>query len=163
MFRRAVILCALISPCIISSMVGAAQVPTVQRAKLPEFQEGTFLGVTRCRPDPVFEYCTKGIDRVYTIIVDNKPYVLRAGPTEAQLLGMIGNLVAPESRTSMASRNLLEHMTPHSAVQVRFHGGGVDVRALTQSAKGPRYEASHYQLALSQMDRMYHRGPEGPE
>lgn len=159
MFRRAAILLALIPSCL-----GVAQVPSIQRSTLPEFQEATFLGVTSCRPDPVFEYCTKGIDRVYTIMVDGKPYVLRSGPTEEQLLGMIGNLVAPESRTSMASRNLLEHMTPHSTVEVRFHGGGVDVRALEPSGKGPpRYTASHYLLALSQMDRMYHRGPEGPE
>jgi len=158
MFRRAAILLALIPPCF-----GSAQVPSVQRATLPDYQEATYLGVTSCRPDPVFEYCTKGIDRVYTIMVDGKPYVLRSGPTEAQLLSMIGNLVAPESRSSTASRNLLEHMTPHSTVEVRFHGDAVDVRVLTPSAKGPRYEASHYLLALSQMDRLYHRGPEGPE
>ncbi len=163
MLRRATILVALIPPCIFLPCVGAAQVPSVQRATLPDFQEATYLGVTSCRPDPVFEYCTRGIDRVYTIIVDGKPYVLRSGPTQAQLLSMIGNFVAPESRSSTVSRNLLEHVTPHSEVLVRFHGDSVDVRVLTQSAKGPRYEASHYLLALSQMDKLYHRGPEGPE
>jgi len=157
MLRRAAICLALIPPCI-----SAAQVPSIQRAPLPEYQEATFLGVTNCRPDPVFEYCTKGIDRVYTIMVDGKPYVLRSGPTEAQLLAMIGTLVAPENRSQVASRNVLDHMQPNTEVQVRFHGDGVEVRTLTASARGPRYQASHYLLALSQMDRMYHRGPESP-
>jgi hypothetical protein len=164
MFRCAAFLLALVPPCIVLPSTALAQVPTIQRATAPDFHEATFLGVTSCRPDPVFEYCTKGIDRVYTIMVDGKPYVLRSGPTESQLLSMIGNLVAPENRSSMASRNLLEHMTPNSEVEVRFHGSAVDVRALAPSGRGtPRYEASHYLLALSQMDRLYHRGPDRPE
>jgi hypothetical protein len=45
-------------------------------------------------------------------------------------------------------------------VLVRFHGGGVDVRALASSARAPRYLASHYTLALTRMDRLSHRTPD---
>jgi hypothetical protein len=137
------------------------QVPSVRRAPIPEYREAIFLGTTMCRPDPTFEYCSKASDKFYTILLNGQPYVLRSGPSNAEILAMIGAAVTPQFHAlETPNMNVLAGLRPETDVQVRFHGGGVDVRALTDSSKGPRYLASHYTLAPTRLDRLYHRGPD---
>jgi len=149
---------AILFVCACAGGAAVAQVPSVQQGPIPQFREAIYLGVTTCRPDPTFEYCSKGSDRFYTILLDGKPYVLRSGPSNAQILAMLHAVVVPDSLShTTPSRNLLDSLAPQTGVQVRFHGGSVDVRALTPSARGPRYAESHYDIALSREDRLYHR------
>jgi hypothetical protein len=141
----------------------AAQVPSIKRAPIPEYREATYLGTTTCRPDPAFEYCSRASDKFYTILLDGKPYVLRSGPSNAELLAMLGAAMMPENHNhpvETPSRNVLAGLAPHTGVRIRFHGGGVDVRVLADSSRGARYVASHYTLAATRMDRLYHRAPE---
>ncbi len=139
----------------------AAQVPSVRRAPIPEYREATYLGATTCRPDPTFEYCSRPSDKFYTILLDGKPFVLRSGPSNSEILAMIGATVTPEIHSlEVPNKNVLAGLTPQTGVRVRFHGGGVDVRALAPSPRAPRYLATHYTLAITRMDRLYHRVPE---
>jgi hypothetical protein len=139
----------------------AAQVPSVRRAPIPEYREATYLGSTTCRPDPTFEYCSKPGDKFYTILLDGKVRVLRSGPSDAEILAMIGAAVLPDTHsTAVPNKNVLAGLHPNTGVLVRVHGGGIDVRALSDSSRGARYLASHYTLAASRIDRLYHRAPE---
>lgn len=131
----------------------------MRRAPIAEYREATYLGATTCRPAPTFEYCSRPSDKLFTILLDGKPYVLRSQPGNVEILALIGAVVVPESH-SLPSKNVLATLRPDTGVEVRFHGGGVEVRALIPSARAPHYLASHYTLALSQMDRLYHRTPD---
>ena len=148
--------------CAFGCGLAAAQVPSLKRAPIPEYQEATYLGTTKCRPDPTFEYCSKASDKFYTILLGGKPYVLRSGVSDSQLLAMIvGAAVTPDAHTrDVPNKNVLANLTPETGVLVRFHGGGIDVRALASSSRSPRYMASHYTLAPTRMDRLYHRSPD---
>jgi hypothetical protein len=138
-----------------------AQVPSLRRAPIAEYREATYLGTTACRPDPTFEYCSRPSDKFYTILLDGKVCVLRSGPSDAEILAMIGAAVIPENHPrEIPSRNVLAGLAPNTGVQVRVHGGSIDVRALAESSRGARYQASHYTLAISRMDRLYHRSPD---
>jgi len=147
--------------CLLISGAAAAQVPSVQRAPIAEYREATFLGATTCRPDPAFEYCSKPSDRFYTILLDGRQYVLRSGPNDSEILAMIGAAMTPVNRSdSLPGKNVLATLAPDTNVEVRFHGGGFDVRVLSKSAKRARYSATHYEIAVSRLDRLYHHGPD---
>jgi hypothetical protein len=146
--------------CVFVCGLAAAQVPSVRRAPIAEYREATYLGTTACRPDPAFEYCTRPSDKFYTILLDGKLCVLRSGPSNAEILAMIGAAVIPENHaTTVPNKNVLAGLQPNTGVLVRVHGGSIDVRALSDSQRGARYEASRYELAASRTDRLYHRSP----
>jgi hypothetical protein len=150
---------------VISTLIcgwAAAQVPSIRRRPIPEYREATYLGATTCRPDPTFEYCSRASDKFYTILLDGKPYVLRSGPSNSELLAMLGAAMLPENHNrpvQTPGKNVLASLAPHTDVRIRFRGGGVDVRVLADSSRGARYVASHYTLAATRMDRLYHRAP----
>ncbi|MGB9029369.1 MAG: hypothetical protein WCC27_04535 [Acidobacteriaceae bacterium] len=129
----------------------AAQVVSVQRPPLPDYREATYLGTATCAPDPYYANCNHRGDKYYTILLDGKPYRLRPGFSDAALLSVVHALLAPQNHASLAlpDKNVLAHLAPHTGIQVRLEGRGVDVRVLAQSSKGPRYMASHYSLAAA--------------
>jgi hypothetical protein len=156
-FGRAAILVA----CGLACGIALPQVPSVRRAPIAEYREATYRGTTSCRPDPAFEYCSKPSDRFYTILLDGKLCVLRSGPSDSDILAMIGAAVIPDNHSiAVPNKNVLAGLLPNTGVLVRVHGGGIDVRALSDSSRGARYLASHYTLALTRIDRLYHRGPD---
>jgi hypothetical protein len=130
-----------------------AQVPSFRRPPMPEFQRATFLGATPCKPDPYYANCPHRGDPLYTIIVNERPFVLRPG-FSLPLLTMVHILITPWNRASLSlpGDNVLDRLPPGTGVQIRLRDRGMDVRVLAQSSKGPRYLASHYGFAKSQDD-----------
>ncbi len=128
----------------------AAQVPSFRRPPIPEFQRATFVGASPCSPDPYFSNCEHRGDPLYTIVLDGRPFVVVPGFSQ-RLRTVVHVLVRPCRRATLRLRgdNVLDHLPPGTEVQIRFRDGGVDVRALAQSSKGPRYLASHYGFAPS--------------
>ena len=138
----------------------AAQVPSFRRPPIPEFQRATFLGATPCKPDAYYANCEHRGDPLYTIVLDGHTFVLRPG-FSLPLVTMVHILVTPWNRASLSlpGDNVLDHLPPGSVVQIRMRDGGVDVRVLAQSSKGPRYLGSHYAFAKSQDDADRNDGP----
>ncbi len=131
----------------------AAQVPSFRRPPMPEFQRATFLGAAPCKPDPYYANCERRGDPLYTIVLDGRTVVLRPG-FSLPLRTMVHLLITPWNRASLSlpGDNVLDHLPPDTSVQIRLRDGGMDVRVLAQSSKGPRYLASHYGFAKSQDD-----------
>jgi hypothetical protein len=120
---------------------------------MPEFQGATFLGASPCRPDPYYANCEHRGDPLYTIVLDGRPFILRPG-FSLPLRTMVHILITPWNRASLSlpGDNVLDHLTPGTNIGIRLRDGGMDVRVLAQSSKGPRYLASHYGFAKSQDD-----------
>ena len=131
----------------------AAQVPSFRQPPIPEFQRATFLGTSACSPDPYYSNCEHRGDPLYTLVLDGRPFVVKPG-FSLPLMTMVHVLLTPWDRSSLSlpGDNVLDHLPPGTEVQIRFRDGGVDVRALAQSSKGPRYLASHYGFAPSPED-----------
>lgn len=143
----------LVAFALICGTASAAQVPSFTRPPVPEFQEATFLGATSCAPDPYHANCAHRGDRFYAIDIGGKAYLLH--PTfSLPLLMMAHILLTPGNRASMPlpGDNVLAHLSPGSSFQIHLIDGGVDVRILAQSSKGPRYLASRYTFVSSAVD-----------
>ncbi|HVT99185.1 MAG TPA: hypothetical protein VHE33_16890 [Acidobacteriaceae bacterium] len=138
----------------------AAQVPSFRRPPMPEFQRATFLGASPCKPDPYYANCEHRGDPLYTIVLDGRTFVLHPG-FSLPLLTMAHLLLTPWNRSSLSlpGDNVLDHLPPGTMVQIRMRDGGMDVRVLAQSSKGPRYLASHYGFAKSQDEANSGDGP----
>jgi hypothetical protein len=117
--------------------------------------------MTACSTDISFDYCSNVADKFYTVTLDGKPYVLKPGLSDMQKLATLSTVAASGGHLILVilNGNVLAHIAPNTPVQIRFHGGGVDVRVLTQTKKGPRLEASHYDIAISQMEPQHHKPP----
>jgi hypothetical protein len=139
--------------CAVLCGTAAAQVPSFRRPPIPEYQEATFLGANTCTPDPYGEHCSRHTNKVYTILIQGKPYELQPAFT-LPLMTMIHILLSPGNRASavLPGDNVLAHAAPDALVQVHFDDEGVDVRVLAQSSKGPRYLSSHYTFAAAPAD-----------
>jgi len=91
--------------------------------------------------------------------LNGKDYVLKPGPSNEEMLTTIGVAMASPGGALimiLMERNVLKDLAVNAPVQMRFHGGGVDVRVLKETKKGPRYRASHYDLAISQIEPVHH-------
>ncbi len=131
----------------------AAQVPSFRRPPAPEFQQATFLGTATCSPDPYHSNCAHRGDKYYAIDIGGKSYLLH--PTfSLPILTMAHILLTPGNRASMPlpGDNVLAHLAPGASFQIHLGDGGVDVRILAQSSKGPRYLASRYTFVAPAAD-----------
>jgi hypothetical protein len=140
----------------------AAQLPSVQTVPVPDYQDAVYSGMIACSPSPDSEYCSNVADKFYTVTLNGKDYVLKPGLSNNQMLAMIGTAVVSQGRLLLVilHGNVLARVPPNTPVQMRFHGGGVDVRVLMQTKKGPRLYATHYNVAVSQIEPSHPR-PKG--
>ena len=143
----------LIACALICGTASAAQVPSFTRPPAAEFQEATFLGKATCSPDPYHANCPRRGDKYYAIDIGGKSYLLHA-TFSLPILTMAHILLTPGNRATMAlpGDNVLAHLTPGASFQIHLGDGGVDVRILAQSSKGPRYLASRYTFVAPAAD-----------
>jgi len=132
----------------------AAQLLSVQPSPVPEYQDAVYSGMISCSPSPDSEYCSNVADKFYTVTLNGRVYALKPGLSNNQMLAMLGTAVVSDGHLILVilHGNVLWHLPPNAPVQMRFHGGGVDVRVLVQTKKGPRLYATHYNIAVSQIE-----------
>jgi hypothetical protein len=139
--------------------MATGQSPSVQTVPAPDYQDAVFTGMISCSPEPDSEYCSNVADKFYTVKLKGRDYVLKPGLSNQQMLAMMTVAVASEGRLFLIilHRNVLGKLPENTPVQVRFHGGGIDVRVVAQTKKGKmEYLASHYDIAVSQMEPTHH-------
>jgi hypothetical protein len=132
----------------------APPAPPAQNTPPSDYQDAVYSGMISCSPSPDSEYCSNVADKFYTVMLDGKDYVLKPALTNEQMLAILGTAVLSGGRVILIvlHGNALKRVQPNTPVQMRFHGGGVDVRVLVQTKKGPRLYATHYNLAVSQIE-----------
>lgn len=136
-----------------------AQSPPAQKTPAADYQDAVYTGMISCSPSPDSEYCSNVADKFWVVQLNGKDYALKRGPSNEQMLTRIGVAIASPGGAlilMLMDKNVLKDLAVNSAVQMRIHGGGVDVRVLKESKKGPRYYASHYDIAISQIEPVHH-------
>lgn len=135
-----------------------AQGPSTSPAPSADYQDAVYTGILSCSPSPDSEYCSNVADKFWVVKLNGKDYALKPGLNNGQMLAVLATPVVSGGHVMMVALhgNVFWHLPPNSPVQVRFHRGGVDVRVLVQTKKGPRFLASHYDIAVSQMEPVHH-------
>lgn len=133
----------------------AAQTPPAQIKPSWDYQDAVFSGMIACRPNADSEYCGNVADKFYTVTLNGQDYVLSPGLSDKQYAAAAAAYFSPDGLGLPAliglNRNVLAKLPVKTPVQMRFHGGGVDVRVLKQTKQGTLiYKASHYDIAEPQ-------------
>jgi hypothetical protein len=119
---------------------------------LPDYQDAVYENLISCSPEPVSDYCRNVADKFYLVRMNGKDYALVPGYSDKQSAVLAAAEVAASAGgmlvVELMHTNILRKQPEHTPVQMRFHGGGVDVRVLKETKNGTqKYFASHYDIA----------------
>jgi hypothetical protein len=129
-----------------------AQTPPAQPAPVRDYQDAVYENLITCSPNADSDYCSNVADKFYLVRLNGKDYALvpaysykqSAVLAAAEVAASAGGMLVVE----LMHTNILRKQPDHTPVQMRFHGGGVDVRVLKETKNGTqKYVASHYVVA----------------
>ena len=143
------------------------QTPPAPPAPAPDYQDAVYENLITCSPNADSDYCSNVADKFYLVRMNGKDYALVPAYSYKQSAVLAGAEIAASVSgmlvVELMHTNILRKQPEHTPVQMRFHGGGVDVRVLKETKKGmEKYVASHYDVAKKVPIEPPHPRPKNP-